>query len=56
MNVKVPTEEVDSLVKENGIVPAYHMNKKHWISILLDGSLDIKRIKELIDTSFKLTK
>ena len=56
MNVKVPTEEVDSLVKESGIVPAYHMNKKHWISILLDGSLNIKKIKELIDISFELTK
>ena len=56
MNVKVPTEDTDSLIKENGITPAYHMNKKYWISILLDGSVDINKIKELIDTSYDLTK
>lgn len=56
MNVKVPSEEVENLTKQNGIVPAYHMNKKYWISILLDGSIDIKNIQELINTSYELTK
>lgn len=56
MNIKVPTEDIENLLKEPGIVPAYHMNKKHWISILLDGSIDINRIIELIDISFNLTQ
>ncbi len=56
LNVKTPTEEIPDLLKIPGIVPAYHMNKKYWISILLDGSVDINIIKELINTSYELTK
>jgi predicted DNA-binding protein (MmcQ/YjbR family) len=56
MNVKEPSEKIESLTSENGIVPAYHMNKKYWISILLDGSVNINKIKKLIDTSYDLTK
>ncbi len=55
LNVKVPTEEIPDLLKIPSIVPAYHMNKKYWISILLDGSVDIEKITELIDISYKLT-
>lgn len=55
MNVKVPTEQIEDLIKENGIVPAYHMNKKYWISILLDGSVSIEKIAKLIDISYNLT-
>lgn len=38
----------------NGVMPAYHMNKKHWITILLDGSVDENIIYQYIDTSYKL--
>ena len=55
LNVKVPSEETENLIKIPGIVPAYHMNKKYWISILLDGSISIEKIAELIDTSYNLT-
>jgi len=55
LNVKVPTEEIPNLLKISGIVPAYHMNKKYWISILLDGSVDLKIITNLINTSYELT-
>lgn len=37
------------------VVPAYHMNKKHWISVILDGSLDDGIIRRLIQDSFALT-
>ena len=56
LNVKVPKEDVPILHQKTGILPAYHMNKKYWISILLDGSIAIKSIEELIDISFALTK
>ena len=56
LNVKIPTEEIPDLLKIPGIVPAYHMNKKYWISILLDGSVEIELIKKLIQTSYDLTK
>lgn len=47
---------VQSLIHDNpGFRPAYHMNKQRWVSILLDGSVDIDNIRTLIDTSYDLT-
>lgn len=56
INVKIVPEEIYDLLKIDGILPAYHMNKKHWVSILLDGSVSIKAIEKLLETSFMLTK
>lgn len=36
------------------IIPGYHMNKKHWNTVYVDGSLSDDMIKELIDKSYKL--
>ena len=38
------------------VVPAYHMNKYHWNSIILDGTVPDADIKNIIDDSFDLTK
>jgi len=35
------------------ITPGYHMNKKHWNTIMLDGSIENKIIFELIDHSYQ---
>ncbi len=56
MNVKCDPILIGSLLKDNGIYPAYHMNKAYWITIMLDGSIDDDKIKWLIDMSFELTK
>lgn len=45
----------DMLLRERGILPAYHMNKKHWITVLLDGTVKADRVYELIDASFLAT-
>ena len=37
------------------VIPAYHMNKKHWISIILDGSMTDEEIGRLIEDSYALT-
>ena len=55
INLKNIPELIGSLRKENGILPAYHMNKEHWISILLDGTVPIEKICDLIDVSYDLT-
>lgn len=39
---------------EEHILPGYHMNKKHWNSLILDGYLEKKLVFELIDHSYKL--
>ena len=44
INLKNIPEMIGSLRKEKGILPAYHMNKEHWITVLLDGTVDKQRI------------
>ncbi len=36
------------------VLPGYHMNKKHWNTIVVDSSASIKQLKEWIDDSYKL--
>ena len=38
------------------VVPAYHMNKTHWNSIILDGTVPDHDIKRMIAESYDLTK
>ena len=45
----------DLIIREDGIMPAYHMNRKHWITVLLDGTVTDDRVFELIDMSFLAT-
>ena len=54
MNIKLNPSEIDELVKMDGFYRAYHMNKKYWITISLDETLDDKVILDLIDKSYKL--
>ena len=35
-------------------MPAYHMNKTRWITVILDGSVSTREIYRLIDTSYEL--
>lgn len=54
LNVKASPERVAQLLKEPGIYPAYHMNKNHWISILLDDTVSDKMIHSLLSDSWNL--
>lgn len=56
LDLKAPPELIGSLRQNKGFLPAYHMNKEHWITILLDGSVAMEEIYSLIDTSYELTK
>ena len=38
------------------ILPAYHMNKEHWNTIIIDDKVDKSLVKELIEQSYELTK
>lgn len=55
VNLKCDPLLVGSLRSEQGIFPAYHMNKDKWLSVALDGSADDEQIKMLLDMSFELT-
>ena len=54
VNVKCSPLMTGSLLAMKGIVPAYHMNKESWISVLLDGSVDDKQVMSLLDMSYEL--
>ena len=56
LNVKYPTDNILDIIDNQNIFPAYHMNKKHWISIVLDKNIKLGTIKELIDISYSLVK
>ena len=53
INVKINRDKLEELLKVNGIYKAYHMNKKSWISIVLDDTLSDDYIMNLIDYSFR---
>lgn len=48
--------EVGAELREQyaSVVPAYHMNKLHWINVLMDGAIADKLVKKWIDNSYDL--
>ena len=56
IDLRANKEDVSDLIKKYNIYPAYHMNKKSWITIILDGSMNIDEIYEFIDKSYSLAK
>ena len=55
VNFKLPTEMFGSFGKDDGVYPAFHMNKLHWISVLLpDAPTDV--VHFLASVSFEATK
>lgn len=56
INLKIDTSKRDELHKINGIYPAFHMNHKTWISVVLDDTIRDEKVMELVTCSFDLTK
>lgn len=52
INLKLNEDTIKELIKIDGFYKAYHMNKKSWISIILDNTLDNEIIYSLIDQSY----
>lgn len=55
INVKCDTLEIDFLSQQQGFFHGYHMNKNHWLTILLDGSVELETVCGLIEQSFDMT-
>lgn len=54
-NVKCEPAKAIELREEYACVqPGYHMNKKHWNTVIVDGSVSSKQLKEWIDWSYNL--
>ena len=54
LDFRVLPEELESLVDYKTYFRGYHMNKKHWCTIILDGSLSFEEIRRRIDASYLL--
>ena len=54
INVKVSSERVLVLTNEKGIFKAYHMNKKYWVTVILDETVKDEVIHQLIEESYHL--
>jgi len=55
-NVKCNPEKAIELREEypQTVLPGYHMNKKHWNTVIVDGRLSSKQLKEMITASYEL--
>ena len=56
INLKCPPDMVSILRQSQPFLPAYHMNKTHWLTILLDHGVESEEIFKLLDWSYDLTK
>ena len=55
INLKVdPEKGVELREKYDAVHPGYHMNKKHWITVLMDGSIPDAEIRTWTDDSYHL--
>jgi len=53
--VNIKHDQVADLLSQKGIYPAFHMNKRYWLSLALDDSLQDEEVIELIERSWNLT-
>lgn len=56
VNIKLPPEKVLDLIDRVHFYPAYHMNKNHWITIVLDKEVDEPLVQQLLEESYGLVE
>ena len=54
-NIKLPPEKISELIQKEHFYPAYHMNKKYWMTIVLNNSVPNNVLLDLISQSRELT-
>ena len=57
-NVKCDPEKAIELREAypDTVLPGFHMNKKHWNTVIVDGTLSKKQLLEMVDESYRLAK
>ena len=55
INLKLESKKIENLLNQDGYYPAYHMNKKYWITIVLDDTISDYDIMNLIEESYSYT-
>ncbi len=54
INLKIDKVKINEYLNKKGIYEAFHMNKKNWITIILDKTLSDTEIRNLVDSSYKI--
>ncbi len=55
MNLKCDPDEANALRDVfDAVIPGYHMNKKHWNTVILDGTIPTNELERMIDRSYGL--
>ncbi len=54
LDIRCDANAIQNIVDGKKILPGYHMNKKHWITIVLDNRLDMATTRALIDDSYMI--
>ena len=54
VNMKASQDAIPTLIDRKSIFPAWHMNKKHWITVLLTAATDFEKLCELTQKSYEL--
>ena len=54
--VNIKHDQVADLLSQKGIYPAFHMNKRYWISVPLDDTFTDEKVLELFEISWDLTR
>ncbi len=54
INIKIDKDKINEYLNKNGIYEAFHMNKKNWITIILDKTISDIEIRHFIDNSYKI--
>lgn len=56
IDLRAAPENADAIVDNKTIFRGYHMNKKHWITIMLDGSVPLSDIEKMLNESYELAR
>ena len=56
MDLKCDPMLMGSFLQMPGYYPGYHMNKTHWMTVLLDGTIEEEQLLQLLDMSYHLTE
>lgn len=54
LDIRVNTEDRDKIIDNVHYFSGYHMNKRHWISVILDDTVDLDEVKKLLDDSYRI--
>ena len=54
VNLKAKPEDIPNITDKKSVFPAWHMNKKHWITVLLTAATSFENLCALTEQSYKL--